>query len=246
MRPCGHLFQIATDARTARCSCGRESIGRCVDCGQALCGLHGSGNEHRLNELSSRWPRSQGWMRERSLAKWNAAVDRLGIPAWNTRATLPSGSGVADTFSVDSRRSLPQPRQADAKRHACRMEGELQLGRRRSRRMVIEVGIRHLLPPPRSCRGAHQPGRNPQPDLNTAMITPMWTPGYSAEHPHGDEDRRGGVRVAQVARKCVLPVTQPDKRTMLRQCRTPAPILVTSARASLRSGRREALRLPVA
>lgn len=175
MRPCGHLFQIATDARTARCSCGRESIGRCVDCGQPLCGLHGSGNddflcqscqqkrfaqkqshkeeatrnhemglvdvggalgladqsgplplrdlwiavfnalkereppadivvldEHRLNELPSRWPRSQGWMRERSLAKWNTAIDRLGIPAWSTRAALRSSSGVADTFSVDS------------------------------------------------------------------------------------------------------------------------------------------------
>lgn len=175
MRPCGHLFQIATDTRTARCSCGRESVGRCVDCRQPLCGLHSSGkddflcescrqkrlaqkqlrkeettrnhetglvdvgtalgsteqrgplplrdlwiavfnalkgkdppadivvlDQYRLDELPSRWPRSQGWLRERSLTRWNTAVDRLGIPAWNTKAALRSGSGVADTFSIDS------------------------------------------------------------------------------------------------------------------------------------------------
>jgi hypothetical protein len=59
-------------------------------------------DQYRLNELPSRWPRSQGWMKARSVVKWNTAVDQLGIPAWNTKAALRSGSGVADTFSVDS------------------------------------------------------------------------------------------------------------------------------------------------
>jgi hypothetical protein len=58
-------------------------------------------DDRRLDELPSRWPRSGGWMRERRLAKWNAAVDRLAVPAWDTKATLRSGSGIADTFSID-------------------------------------------------------------------------------------------------------------------------------------------------
>lgn len=44
MRPCTHRFQIATTVRTAPCSCGRESIGKCNDCGKFLCGLHGTGS----------------------------------------------------------------------------------------------------------------------------------------------------------------------------------------------------------
>jgi hypothetical protein len=58
-------------------------------------------DDRRLEELPSRWPPTRGWMKERSLAKWNAAVDRLGVPAWNTKASLRSGSGIADTFSID-------------------------------------------------------------------------------------------------------------------------------------------------
>jgi hypothetical protein len=60
-------------------------------------------DDGRLEELPSRWPRPRGWKRkqERSLAEWNAAVDRLAVPAWDTGATLRSGSGIADTFSVD-------------------------------------------------------------------------------------------------------------------------------------------------
>lgn len=41
-------------------------------------------------------------MSERKLTRWNAAVDELGVPAWNTEASLRSGSGIADTFSLDS------------------------------------------------------------------------------------------------------------------------------------------------
>lgn len=174
MRPCGHCFQVPTVVKTAPCSCGLESIGRCADCGRVLCGLHGGGgaeslcencrtdrvvqkqvrekemardhesglvdvgasfgsadqrgrvplrelwvavsavvraksppadvmvlDDRRVDELPSRWPPSGGWMREARLAKWNAAVDRLAVPAWDTKATLRSGSGVADTFSID-------------------------------------------------------------------------------------------------------------------------------------------------
>lgn len=176
MRPCGHLFHIPTAARTAPCSCGRESIGKCIGCERPLCGLHGTGeaeflcescresrvtqkrmraeeaardhelglvdvggslgppgqggrlplrdvwitvsaavgakdppadimvlDDLRLEELPSRWPQPRGWKRkqDRILAEWNAVVDRLAVPAWDTGATLRSGSGVADTFSVD-------------------------------------------------------------------------------------------------------------------------------------------------
>lgn len=171
MRPCGHRFQIPAAARTAPCSCGLESIGRCADCRRPLCGLGGAESlcedcrmdrvvqkqvreaemvrdhelglvdvgaslgsadprgrvplrdvwiavtaeirakeppadimvldDRRLDQLPSRWPPSGGWMRERKLAKWNAEVDRLAVPAWDTKATLQSGSGVSDTFSVD-------------------------------------------------------------------------------------------------------------------------------------------------
>jgi hypothetical protein len=42
MRPCAQRFQIATSTRTPLCTCGRESIGQCKDCGAPLCGLHGT------------------------------------------------------------------------------------------------------------------------------------------------------------------------------------------------------------
>jgi hypothetical protein len=58
-------------------------------------------DEHRLGELPSRWPRSQGWFQARSLASWNDAVDRLGVPAWDTEMTLSYGGGIADTFSIE-------------------------------------------------------------------------------------------------------------------------------------------------
>ncbi len=41
-RPCGHRFQVATAVTTEHCACGRQSIGRCQDCSQPLCGLHGT------------------------------------------------------------------------------------------------------------------------------------------------------------------------------------------------------------
>lgn len=56
----------------------------------------------RLDELPTRWPRTQGWMSGRSQAKWEDAVDRLGVPAWDTERGLKSGGGIADTFSIDS------------------------------------------------------------------------------------------------------------------------------------------------
>jgi hypothetical protein len=176
MRPCGHLFQVLTTSSTAPCFCGRESIGQCLDCGNRLCGLHGTGgaeflcescrvsrgvqkqireeeasrdhelglidfgdslrstgqggrlslrdvwiavaaairaknppadiavlDECRIAELPSRWPelRGRAKKRERIQTEWNAAVDRLAVPAWDTKATLRAGSGVADTFSLD-------------------------------------------------------------------------------------------------------------------------------------------------
>jgi len=58
-------------------------------------------DERRLGELPTRWPPTGGWRRERNTAKWNAAVDRLGVPAWSTKSSLSAGRGVADTFSVD-------------------------------------------------------------------------------------------------------------------------------------------------
>ncbi len=58
-------------------------------------------DDRRLDELPSRWPRSGGWMQERRLAKWNDAVDRLAVPAWDTKGTLRSPGGIADTFSID-------------------------------------------------------------------------------------------------------------------------------------------------
>ena len=41
-RPCGHRFQAETPIATELCACGRQSIGRCLDCSQPLCGLHGT------------------------------------------------------------------------------------------------------------------------------------------------------------------------------------------------------------
>lgn len=58
-------------------------------------------DERRLDELPSRWPPTGGWRRERNTAKWNAAVDRLGVPAWSTESGLSAGRGIADTFSID-------------------------------------------------------------------------------------------------------------------------------------------------
>jgi len=42
--PCGWRFQISTEGRLSglACSCGRDSIGACVDRHTRLCGLHGS------------------------------------------------------------------------------------------------------------------------------------------------------------------------------------------------------------
>ena len=175
MRPCGHVFHVSTDVRTPPCSCGRESLAECVDCGAHLCGLHGGGpgeplcdacrqkrlaqtqmredeaardhdrglvdvgelpglvdaggrlqlsvlwdavlkgleernaptdivvlDDLRLDDLPSRWPRTQGWMSGRSKAKWESVVDRLAVPAWDTQRGLRSGGGVADTFSIDT------------------------------------------------------------------------------------------------------------------------------------------------
>jgi hypothetical protein len=40
--PCGHRFQVGVAMPTELCGCGRQSIGRCVDCGKPLCGLCGT------------------------------------------------------------------------------------------------------------------------------------------------------------------------------------------------------------
>lgn len=175
VRPCGHLFRVATDVRTPPCSCGRESLAECVDCRARLCGLHGAGgsevlceacrqkrllekqlgeeetirdheqglvdigeslgpggfsgkvhlqnlwdavfdaledeeptsdimilDSRRLDELPSRWPRTQGLLSGRSRAKWEDAVDRLAVPSWNTGRKLKVGGGIADTYSISS------------------------------------------------------------------------------------------------------------------------------------------------
>jgi hypothetical protein len=56
----------------------------------------------RLAELPSRWPQTQGWMSGRSREKWEAVVDRLGVPAWDTERGLRSAGGIADTFSIET------------------------------------------------------------------------------------------------------------------------------------------------
>ncbi len=43
--PCGHRFQAGVAVGTATCACGRYSIGRCTDCDEPLCGLHGRGED---------------------------------------------------------------------------------------------------------------------------------------------------------------------------------------------------------
>jgi hypothetical protein len=59
-------------------------------------------DDRRIGELPSRWPPREGWLIGRRTAKWEAAVDSLGIPAWDTGRSLNSGGGIADTFSIDS------------------------------------------------------------------------------------------------------------------------------------------------
>jgi hypothetical protein len=44
-RRCGHRFQVGVGETTPVCACGRYSIGRCQDCSQPLCGVHGSGRD---------------------------------------------------------------------------------------------------------------------------------------------------------------------------------------------------------
>lgn len=46
--PCGHRFNLGAPGATPLCACGRYSVGRCQDCRQPLCGIHGSsGNTFR-------------------------------------------------------------------------------------------------------------------------------------------------------------------------------------------------------
>jgi hypothetical protein len=59
-------------------------------------------DEYRIEELPSRWPPSKGWLIGRRTASWETAVDRLGLPAWDTKRGLKVGGGIADTFSIDS------------------------------------------------------------------------------------------------------------------------------------------------
>ncbi len=41
--PCGHRFQVNVAGSAELCRCGRQSIGRCADCGKPLCGIEGTG-----------------------------------------------------------------------------------------------------------------------------------------------------------------------------------------------------------
>jgi hypothetical protein len=59
-------------------------------------------DELRIGELPSRWPPREGWFVGRRTANWEEAVDRLGLPAWDTKRGLRVGGGVADTFSIDA------------------------------------------------------------------------------------------------------------------------------------------------
>lgn len=59
-------------------------------------------DECRIGELPSRWPPRNGWLVGRRTANWETAVDRLGLPAWDTKRGLRVGGGIADTFSIDS------------------------------------------------------------------------------------------------------------------------------------------------
>lgn len=40
--PCGHRFQVHVAGPAELCRCGRQSIGRCADCGRPLCGQDGT------------------------------------------------------------------------------------------------------------------------------------------------------------------------------------------------------------
>jgi hypothetical protein len=59
-------------------------------------------DDHRLEELPLRWPPTHNRQRkqQRELARWEDAVDRLAIPAWDMEATFRRGGGVADTYSI--------------------------------------------------------------------------------------------------------------------------------------------------
>lgn len=62
--PCGHRFQVSSPGQTELCSCGRDLIGACKDCGRRLCGLHGT----REGEFLCR--DCIGRRKERAETKW--------------------------------------------------------------------------------------------------------------------------------------------------------------------------------
>jgi hypothetical protein len=128
MRPCGHLFQIPTATRTAPCSCGRESIGQCIDCERPLCGLHGTGEAEFLCESCREGRVAQKRMRAEEVARDHemGLVDvggSLGPPGQGGRlplrdvwiavsAAIRAKDPPADIMVLDERRleELPGPR----------------------------------------------------------------------------------------------------------------------------------------
>jgi hypothetical protein len=95
---CGHRFQIAVPGVVERCQCGRQAIGRCVDCGEPLCGLHGTGGGDLLCAKCAGERQAKVNQAEQE-AKQAADRDRVDLLASQDPAGIASGAAaITNTY----------------------------------------------------------------------------------------------------------------------------------------------------
>jgi len=96
---CGHSFQIAVPGEVEHCRCGRQSIGRCFDCGAPLCGLHGTGRGDLLC-VECAGDRQAKVNQAEQEAKPEADRDRVDLLTSQDPAQIARGvAAITNTFS---------------------------------------------------------------------------------------------------------------------------------------------------
>lgn len=104
-RRCGHCFQVGAADATPLCACGRYSIGRCQDCSQPLCGLHGSGRDVFLcADCAGR--RSDAAHAGRQDVTLDAALSAVGSKAKTEKAAKRVGESAVDEALRDQDRRM--------------------------------------------------------------------------------------------------------------------------------------------
>lgn len=145
--PCGHRFQINVAGSVELCRCGRQSIGRCADCGRPLCGNDGTVSGLFLCPECVGQRDQRRRAEERAAAEQQRAAAALAAAEAESRraaaiTALAAARGVDETISIVIAHAADIPDEAGT---AAWLRVVSSKAIAPTHEIVTAIGLRHLL-----------------------------------------------------------------------------------------------------